>query len=217
MRIGWKKTVGAKIGPHPGIVAAKIEARKLARVRRAVLHAGANATGLGEAYRKAADHFFAKFSPKTGDVVAAYLPVGHEFDIRPILKRLTAWGVVSALPVVVAEKAPLQFRVWRPGEPLESGAHNIMAPTTSANEVKPDIVLVPLIAFDMTGSRLGQGGGYYDRTISQLRQEKASVKIVGLAFDGQMMDAVPHDVLDARLDAVVTETGCYSFTSTGGA
>lgn len=205
--------VVADIGPHPGVVAAKVEARKHARAKRAVLHAGANATAVGSAYHRAADHFFSAVDVSKGMVVAAYLAVGHEFDTRPILRRLAHWGAVSALPIVVGAQAPLEFRAWQPGDPLERDSQNIPSPTEKAEIVQPQILIVPLTAFDGRGVRLGQGGGYYDRTIYHLRQSDPAVRVIGLAFAGQKMEEVPHDALDARLDAVVTEEGCEVFST----
>lgn len=201
----------AEIGAHPTVESAKTDARKRARAQRAVLHASANATGVGATYHQAADVFFQNFPVSPGTVVAVYLATGHEFDTRPIVKRLPAWQAVTVLPVVVAKDQPLIFRVWNLGDPLVPGAFKIPMPEETQAVVVPDIVLVPLVAFDATGMRLGQGGGFYDRTLPLLREQKPDLTVVGLAFEGQQVESVPHDALDQRLDAVVTEQRCHTF------
>lgn len=122
-------------------------------------------------------------------VVAGYHPLGSEFDPGPILQRLAARGAVLAFPVVAGPDEPLIFR----------------APDGDA-DLRPDLILAPLLAFDGQGGRLGQGGGHYDRTIAHLRAA-GPLLVVGLAFAGQEVDAVPAEPHDARLDAILTETG----------
>lgn len=138
--------------------------------------------------------------------VAAYHAVRSEFDAAPLLAVLARDGWVTGLPVVTAENAPLSFRTWRKGEALAPGAHGIPAPKAEARTFRPDVVLVPLLAFDARGYRLGYGGGFYDRTLSLLRKGGPAVA-VGLAFAGQEVAAVPHDAYDQRLDWVLTEEG----------
>ena len=109
-----------------------------------------------------------------------------------------------ALPVVSGRGNPLIMRAWNWGEPLSPGVWGIREPMPEAAEVEPDILLVPLLAFDRTGRRLGYGGGYYDVTLARLRARKAVVA-VGLAFAVQEVPAVPTTPRDALLDLVLTE------------
>lgn len=139
-----------------------------------------------------------------GSVVAGYWPIVTELDDRPLLARLDERGVVCALPIVAAADAPLLFRRWRPLDELEPGVLGTSHPPASAPEVVPDVVLAPLLAFDREGYRLGQGGGYYDRTLAALRS-RGALTAVGVGFAVQRADAVPRDVNDERLDWVLTE------------
>ena len=139
-----------------------------------------------------------------GRIVAGYAPIRHEIDVMPLMEALHAAGRELALPVVEERNAPLTFRAWRPGEPLRKAAFGVPAPLPGAPPVRPDVLIVPLAAFDRAGHRLGYGGGYYDRTLRALRRE-GPVTAVGAAFSGQELDIVPHDENDEPLDAIVTD------------
>ncbi len=137
-------------------------------------------------------------------VVAGYWPLPGELDIRPLLEDLHARGFAVALPAVVERGSHLVFRRWRPGLELEEGPHGTSHPGPAEKEVRPGVVLTPLIAYDLSGHRLGQGGGYYDRTLEALRAG-GEVLAVGFAFAAQRVDAVPHNAYDQPLDWIVTE------------
>jgi 5-formyltetrahydrofolate cyclo-ligase len=139
-----------------------------------------------------------------GSVVAGYWPIVTELDDRPLLARLDERGVICALPVVVSAGAPLQFRRWRPLDELEPGVLGTSHPMVTTPEVVPDVVLAPLLAFDGEGYRLGQGGGYYDRTLAAMRS-RGAVTAVGVGFAVQRVDAVPRSANDERLDWILTE------------
>jgi 5-formyltetrahydrofolate cyclo-ligase len=139
-------------------------------------------------------------------VVSGFHPFKSEIDVLPLLARLTSEGWVTALPIVRAERQPLIFRQWAPGEPTVPGVWGIPMPAEEAPEVEPDILLVPLLAFDRWGYRLGYGGGFYDRTIAHLRQKKP-VTAIGIGYAGQEMNLVPRGGMDQRLDYVLTEAG----------
>ncbi len=139
-----------------------------------------------------------------GVVVSGIWPRPGEIDVMVLLAYLDGQGAVCALPVVVAPEAPLIFRRWSPGMALEAGPFHTRHPGAEAPEVRPDVLLVPLLAFDADGYRLGYGGGYYDRTIGGLRQTSSPVA-VGAAFAGQQVDRVPRDCYDQPLDWIVTE------------
>lgn len=141
-----------------------------------------------------------------GTVVAGYWPMGDEIDPRPLLEILAGRGCVIGLPVVMARGQPLVFRQWESGEPLEQGLHGTCHPAAAAAEVVPDLILVPLLAFDGAGYRLGYGGGYYDRTLAGLRH-RPHVRAVGVAFAAQRVEAVPRDQHDQILDLILTEQG----------
>jgi len=139
-----------------------------------------------------------------GSVVAGYWPIMTELDDRPLLARLDERGVNCALPVVVSVDAPLLFRRWRPLDELEPGVLGTSHPLVTTPEVVPVVVLAPLLAFDGEGYRLGQGGGYYDRTLAALRS-RGAVTAVGVGFAVQRVDAVPRSANDERLDWILTE------------
>jgi 5-formyltetrahydrofolate cyclo-ligase len=139
-----------------------------------------------------------------GSVVAGYWPIVTELDDRPLLARLDERGVICALPVVVSANAPLMFRRWRPLDDLEAGVLGTSHPPATAPEVVPDVVLAPLLAFDREGYRLGQGGGYYDRTLAFLRS-RGVLTAVGVGFAAQRTDSVPRGANDERLDWILTE------------
>lgn len=140
-----------------------------------------------------------------GANVAGYMPMRSEIDPRLLMDRLAARGSVLCLPDVVAEGTPLAFRRWMPEDPLDKGRYGISVPVPDAEELVPDLVLVPMLAFDREGHRLGYGGGYYDRTIAGLR-ERGDVLAVGLAFSGQVRDDLPVGPHDMHLDWIVTES-----------
>lgn len=139
-----------------------------------------------------------------GTIVAGYSPIRSELDPGPLMETFRLQGAKLALPVIVARARPLLFRAWHAGEPLKKGALGILEPDERAAEVAPDVLLVPLAAFDRNGHRIGYGAGHYDRSLSLLRAKKRCTAI-GLAFSVQEVDAVPHDHHDQRLDYVLTE------------
>jgi 5-formyltetrahydrofolate cyclo-ligase len=130
----------------------------------------------------------------------------EELNVWPLLRRLHAAGVPLALPVVEGKGKPLVFRAWTPGDAMDKGVWGIPQPKADKPVLEPDLLLVPLLAFDRTGRRLGYGGGFYDRTLASLRARKPIVAI-GLAYDEQRVDAVPHLDYDQRLDWVLTPSG----------
>jgi 5-formyltetrahydrofolate cyclo-ligase len=137
-------------------------------------------------------------------IVSAFHSFGTEISTFELFDKLVAEGWVTALPVVVAKNTPLVFRQWKPGDALVLGRWDIQIPSEAAPEVLPDVLLVPLLAFDREGFRLGYGGGFYDRTLEKLRAQK-NVTAIGIAYAGQEMDEVPRDAYDQRLDWIMTE------------
>ena len=155
-----------------------------------------------------ADLFSARFGQQ--GCISVYACMGSEIDPAPLCERLTDLGHVLCLPVMIELGQPLVFRQWRPGDALEPKKWGILEPLARAPVVEPDLILLPMVAFDAQGWRLGYGGGFYDRTLARLRSLKTIVAI-GLAFDEQEVDAVPHAAYDERLDLVLTPSGLRSF------
>jgi 5-formyltetrahydrofolate cyclo-ligase len=181
----------------------KTAIRAEARARRARLPR----TGFAEALAAHA----AALDLAPGAIVAGYFPIRDEADPRALMSALAARGHPLALPTI-APGRPLVFRRWKLGDAMRANAQafNIPEPLDTAPEVMPDAVLVPLLAFDATGHRLGYGGGYYDRTLDKL----GKVQAIGVAYAEQEIAAVPREPHDRRLDAVITEAGVRRFPKT---
>jgi 5-formyltetrahydrofolate cyclo-ligase len=143
-------------------------------------------------------------------VVAGYDPIRDEADPRALMSALAAQGHALALPCVGAAQTALFFRSWKTGDALVPNAFGIAEPLPGAREVAPNVVLVPLLAFDAQGHRLGYGGGYYDRTFELLPQARR----IGIAYAGQEVANVPREPHDHRLDMIVTENGVRRFHQT---
>jgi 5-formyltetrahydrofolate cyclo-ligase len=186
------------------IVAAKRHARRIAEERRATAHAAAGPS----AAAVLAAHGLPFLPPRRCGIVSGFTSFRTEIDVIPLLARLAADGWVTALPVVAADGAPLAFRRWIPGEPTVPGRFGIPVPHAASAELLPDVLLVPMLAFDRSGFRLGYGGGFYDRTVEWLRQAK-SVIAVGIAYAAQEVAAVPRGRYDQPLDWIVTELGAF--------
>jgi 5-formyltetrahydrofolate cyclo-ligase len=145
---------------------------------------------------------FSRFSD-----VAAYWPTGAELDPMPVLQAILDFnaGAKACLPTAIDRDSALRFRLWRPSEELVADVFGIPSPPASAPEVTPNLVIAPLLGFDRSGGRLGQGGGHYDRTLAALREARP-IFVLGLAFSGQEIEAIATEPHDQQLDAIVTET-----------
>jgi len=179
----------------------KLALRNLMRARRAGLSPDARA----KAARAVAD-IFPREVGRPSLKVAGYLPVGAELDPGPLMARLAGEGAVILLPVVVTPGEGLCFREATSHERYVHDAAGILAPPPGAPVHAPDLILAPLLAFDRFGGRLGQGGGYYDRTLAALRAGPGVLSI-GLGFEVQEVDEIPLGPHDAFLDAICTEIG----------
>lgn len=156
--------------------------------------------------RRIAAHGLDFISPAASSIVSGFSAIGEEIDPGPLLLNLHREGFTLALPHIQGKGKPLVLRAWTPGDELVERTWGIREPLDSAPEVFPDVVLVPLLAFDTRGYRLGYGGGFYDRTLAGLRRRKPIIA-VGLAYDEQRIDAVPHSDYDERVDWVLTPSG----------
>jgi len=185
--------------PDTTIVNQKSRLRAEALARRDALPAAARAT--------AAETIAARSFPlriERGMIVSGFSPMKSEINPVPLMRKLADAGARLALPAIAGRGKPLVMRAWGFGEPLASGQWGIREPTTEAPEVAPDILIVPLAAFDRAGHRIGYGAGYYDMTINALRARKAVIAI-GIAFAAQEIPRVPATEHDERLDLVLTE------------
>jgi 5-formyltetrahydrofolate cyclo-ligase len=159
---------------------------------------GLDAASAGEAL---AAHVLRDCPPPEGAIVSGFWPMGEEIDLRPLLHALHARGNSVVLPVTPRRGEALTFGRWQPGDALVAERFGTMRPIGEI--LVPDILLVPLLAFDAAGGRLGYGGGFYDRTMAGLPGRWR----IGCAFAAQQVDAVPLGPYDIRLDAVATEAG----------
>lgn len=176
----------------------KAAARAAAFARRAK----AFAAGQGQAAEILADYL----APHKGKILSGYMPMRTEIDPLP---AMAAHQGPVGVPVIEAKAAPLRFREWSPGCRLVEGTFKALVPEEGA-WLEPEVVIVPMLAWDRRGYRLGYGGGFYDRTLELLRR-RGPVLAVGFAFAAQEMAEVPIDEFDQRLDAVVTEKGVTTF------
>lgn len=170
-------------------------------MRRRCLAARDAAPSLARA--AAAVRLWSRLRDLRGALIAGYLPIRSEVDPRRAMAVLSRDNRLCA-PVVTAKGAPLRFREWWPGCPTAPGAFGIEEPTEGGWRV-PEILIVPMVAFDAAGGRLGYGGGFYDRTLAGLNGARA----VGLAIEAQRVDAIPRAPTDVQLSEIVTEAGVY--------
>jgi 5-formyltetrahydrofolate cyclo-ligase len=152
------------------------------------------------------------FEMPAGAIVSGYSPIRSELDPVPLMQALAAHGARLALPAVTARGKSLAFRAWSANDRLMLGPLGILEPSPAAVELIPDIMLVPLAAFDRLGHRIGYGAGHYDYTLAHLRKMKV-IKAIGMAFAAQEIEAVPALSHDVALDYVLTETQIFDFRS----
>jgi 5-formyltetrahydrofolate cyclo-ligase len=150
------------------------------------------------------------FPITAGTVVSGYSPIRSELDPTLLMNKLAAQGANLALPAVLARGKSLVFRAWSPNDRLRLGPLGILEPSLAAAELVPDIMLVPLAAFDPLGHRIGYGAGHYDFTLAHLRKVKP-VTTIGIGFAAQEIAAVPALAHDVRLDYVLTEKQAFDF------
>lgn len=182
------------------ILAAKAEARRAAVAARRE----AAAERLGP---RAAARLAATLAPCAGAVLAGYMPIRTEVDPQPALAAHLARGAGGriCLPVIEAPALPLAFRDWHPGARLVTGPFGVQVPE-AGDWLTPTVLIVPLLAFDWRGYRLGYGGGFYDRSLAALRA-RGPVIAIGLAYAAQEVEEVPVEATDQPLDLIVTEAG----------
>jgi 5-formyltetrahydrofolate cyclo-ligase len=185
-----------------------VEAKRALRASMAALR-DRLAAEQPDAAERAAAAFPVTTTPR---VVAGTLPMRSELDPRPLMRRLEALGATLALPRAPKRGSPLSFHRWTAQTRFETSRFGVTEPVVETPLVEPDLVLVPLLAFDARGARLGYGGGFYDVTLAALRARSPGLRAIGVAFSGQRVTALPTEPHDQRLDAVLTEAGLTEFS-----
>lgn len=182
----------------------KSDLRKAAKSKRSRIY---SVKSEKDAQNLLADYLLRKIN--VHQIIASYSPIQSEISPIGAIERLAERGYPLCLPVVVERNQPLKFRSWRVNDELIVGDYGVSIPS-SGKWVVPKVIIVPLLAFDDKGFRLGYGGGFYDRTLEKLKREKES-KAVGFAFSGQYCADLPRDEYDHKLDTIVTEQGITEF------
>jgi 5-formyltetrahydrofolate cyclo-ligase len=178
--------------------------RATAHQKRKAFHPSQRA----EAAKAAMAHFLEAVPLDKSEIVAGYWPIRDEMDVMGLIARLMDSGQPVCLPVVLGDELPLEMRMWQDGAPLYEAGYGTLAPADDAPRAEPDVILMPLLGFDRRGTRLGYGGGYYDRTLAKLKKRP---RLIGFAFALQEIDAIPREPHDVPLDVIVTENGVRSF------
>lgn len=177
------------------------------RLRDAAVHKRA---GLGADFAR----YAARDLPQIADslpmpqspVVSAYWALKTELDLRPLMNAFYDKGVPVCLPVVTGKRESLLFRLWSPQAELVKGLYGTEQPDEKYETVEPNVLFLPLLAFDRQGGRLGYGGGFYDRTVHELRAKNPEVIVVGTGFSAQEIDEVPVEDTDEKMDWILTES-----------
>jgi 5-formyltetrahydrofolate cyclo-ligase len=195
---------------HAETQALKAHLRREAAARRKDAHAAHPQAGLA-----LVQHFRTAIQVPAGAAISGFWPIGDEIDIVPLLSQLHAAGHPIGLPVVLGKAQPLVFRSWHPGLALVAGGFKTAVPPPTSPELVPEVLIVPLLAFDPEGYRLGYGGGFYDRTLEKLRAAHGAPPLaIGVAFQAQHVARVPRDAYDQPLDWIVTEKSAQRFGAT---
>ena len=187
------------------------ELRDWRKTRRKTLFEARAALGrdMLRTYRQRIDrHLLRAFPNLARGTVAITWPFRGEYDTRHLAHTLRGAGARIALPVVIAPRAPLEFRAWAPGVAMAKGVYDIPYPAEGA-AIRPDALLIPMLGFDRAGYRLGYGGGYYDRTLAALAAGGARPAAIGIAYELAAIDTIHPQPFDVPMEYIVTERGLY--------
>jgi 5-formyltetrahydrofolate cyclo-ligase len=157
-----------------------------------------------------AEHGLRQIAFEPGEVISGFMPIRSELDIRPLMDALRQRGARLCVPAVL-DKQTIVFRALVQGAELVPTGFGTAGPGPSAEILEPDVMLVPLAAFDAAGHRIGYGAGFYDRAIARLHAAGRTPRLIGCAFSMQEVDLVPAQAHDIRMDAVLTEKGYRVF------
>ncbi len=181
----------------------KVETRKGATASR--LAASKANPDAADKIAKFAEHLIAEFHPQ---IIAGYWPIKSELNVVPLLSAFALMPKVGlCLPITGAPETALSFHRWQIGDTLDIGPFGTRQPFPNKQKLMPDLIILPLLAFDEKLNRLGYGGGFYDRTLASLARAGNKVTAIGIAYENQKIDKVPTGYFDRRLDGVLTPSG----------
>lgn len=204
----------APLPPDVPSISAEIEAKARLRARMRAERAAIPADVAGKSSDAAARRLVAGLAEAAGSELALFLSLPGEIDTGPLIRRLLVGKTSISLPRMIGRDQPLVFHRWQPGDELSVGSMRVREPLPGSRRIAPDIVIVPLLAFDLDGYRLGYGGGFYDRTLAALRAA-GPILAIGFAFEMQRVDRVPRAAYDQPLDRVVTEAAAHVMPPAG--
>ena len=185
----------------------KTTARAIAKLRRSSIPA----QDRHRAGEKAAESFLQNITLSQHFIISAYWPAQTELDCRPLIYALVDGGYRLALPAVTKKTQSICFRHWKPGDGLAKSNFGIFEPLASAKGITPNVMIIPFLAINSQGFRLGYGGGYYDRVLRTLRKKIPDLLAVGFGYSAQITATLPYDENDEPLDWLVTEQGTHRF------
>jgi 5-formyltetrahydrofolate cyclo-ligase len=201
------------IAPHAAVDAMNKTTLRGQALRARNALAEAERARLSEAIAERAGEIIISLLP---DCVALYRPIGSECDTRALMVKATSTGAEIALPAII-DKTTIVFRRFMPGDTLVAGGFGTTFPSAQAPTVQPDVIVLPVVAFDRAGMRLGYGRGFYDRAVASQRAAGRHPKLLGVAFAVQEVTGIPHEPHDVRLDWIVTDKEILDFTVADGA
>lgn len=188
-----------------------LDAAKAACRRQAVLQRATLADSLPNAATMLASHAARLTNQYGSGVFAGYMPIHSELSPLGLLKNLVGLGCDLVLPITPQGSQPLRFHRWEIDGLLDDGPYGTKQPPVDNDKCNPDVILAPMLAFDVEGWRLGYGGGFYDRTVASLRSFGQRVKLIGIAYEEQKVDKIPVGPFDMPLDAVLSPAGISEF------
>jgi 5-formyltetrahydrofolate cyclo-ligase len=201
------------IAPHAAVDAMNKTTLRGQALRARNALAEADRVRLSEAVAGRAGEIIISLLP---DCVALYRPIGSECDTRSLMVKAASTGAEIALPAII-DKTTIVFRRFAQGDTLVAGGFGTRSPSAQAPTLQPDVIVLPVVAFDRAGMRLGYGRGFYDRAITSQREAGRDPKLLGIAFAVQEVSGIPHEPHDVRLDWVVTDKEILDFTVADGA
>ena len=188
-----------------------LDQKKSLRIKQSIIRKNLSKKIKNSFNIKIFDEFFKKINFESIRVVSSFKSINSEISTEDLNVFILKKNKVLCLPVITDKEGPLTFRKFNNNEELVDGYMNIKEPPVLNEILNPDLIFVPCLAFDNNGFRLGYGGGYYDKTLSQYKKNNINFISVGFAFDDQKVNNVPTDKFDIKLDYVITEKKIYSF------